>query len=60
MTQDVNGKLNPGLPYQSRFQREEECSQQENWLKSKEEISEMLHFEYGFVLCLNVDKSNIR
>ena len=60
MTQVVYGKLNPGLPWRSSLQQEEDCFYQETGLKIKEEASEMLHLEYDSVWCCNMCNSEIR
>jgi hypothetical protein len=44
-------KLNPGLPWQSCIQQEEETFYQQIGLKFEEETSEILHFDCGFVWC---------
>ena len=52
MMEDVRVKLNPGLPWQSCVQQEEEDSlYQQIEFKFEEETSKMLHLEHGFVWC---------
>ena len=51
MMQDVHVKLNPGLPWQSSIQREEDYFHQQNELKFKKETSKVLHMEHSFVWC---------
>jgi hypothetical protein len=49
MTQDVDVKLNPGLPGENSIQQEEESFHQQIGLKLKQETTEPLHLEYSFV-----------
>ena len=49
MMEDVHVKLNPGLPWQSCIQQEEDSFYQQIGLKFEEETNKMLHLEHGFV-----------
>jgi hypothetical protein len=51
MMQDIYVKLNPGLPWQSSIQREEDYFHRQNKLRFKKETSKVLHMEHSFVWC---------
>jgi len=44
-------KLNPGLPWQSSIQQEEDYFHRQNELKFKKETSKVLRMEHSFVWC---------
>ena len=60
MMPDVKGELNLHWNTKSRFQQDEESFHQHIGLKFKEESSKVLHLEYSFVLCWNLDTSESR
>jgi hypothetical protein len=61
MMQDVHGKLNPDCHCKSGIQQQQQAEEEEEedgeafhqliGLKFKEEVSEMLHLERGYVWC---------
>jgi hypothetical protein len=60
MMQGVHEKLRLGLPWQKHIQQEEDLLHQQIRLRTKEEISKMLHLEHSFVWCGNLDSSKTR
>ena len=54
MTQDVQVKLNPGLPGRISVLQEEGSLHQQTGLKFKEETGKLLHMEHSFVWCCNL------
>jgi len=60
MMRNVHVKLNPGMSCQMRFQQEGDSFHQQTELKFREETSKVLHLEYSFVWCWNLDPSESR
>jgi len=51
MMEDVNMKLNPGLPWKSCIQQEKDSCYQQIGIKFEEETNKMLHLEDRFIWC---------